>query len=258
MIIINEKNKNKVSKFNNLQDNRKEFLKNGLFVTEGEMVTIELLKSDLELDCIFATPEFYQEHQDLIYYRFRDKSRRFVAEKAIIDNVVGYKMRQGIVATAFIPEPSMIEDISDRVIVLNSIVSSENVGSIIRNALAFGYDSIIYDGATSSPWLSRSVRVSMGSLFKAKFFPSNFLPDFLISLISMGYVIIGVENLKEAIALENFNFPEQHVLVFGNESHGIHPEILEVCDYIIKIPINLIFCAIIFLFQFYLIFPINL
>lgn len=65
---------------------------------------------------------------------------------------------------------------------MNNIINSDNVGGIIRNAVGFGFTSILADNATSCPYLRRAVRVSMGYISKANISIQNNLVDTLITL----------------------------------------------------------------------------
>ena len=54
----------------------------------------------------------------------------------------------------------------------------------------------------------------------------------------LGYKIISAEITDDSQPINNFIFPEKYCLVFGNESHGVSKEILDLSDVIVHIPIN--------------------
>ncbi len=52
---------------------------------------------------------------------------------------------------------------------------------------------------------------------------------------------MGVELLDEAIALPSFRHPLQAAYILGPVKGSLSPEVLELCDYTVKIPTN--FCV---------------
>jgi TrmH family RNA methyltransferase len=86
--------------------------------------------------------------------------------------------------------------------------------------------------------MRRAVRVSMGSVFKQKIHHTENLINTLIELRSLNYQIISAEITYNSIDYKNISFPEKFCLIFGSESHGIEKSILDLSDYIVKIPIS--------------------
>ncbi|MFN3781936.1 MAG: TrmH family RNA methyltransferase, partial [Candidatus Kapaibacteriota bacterium] len=128
--------------------------------------------------------------------------------------------------------------LSNRVVALNKINNSENVGQIVRICRAFGFDSLLVDERTTSPFLRRAVRVSMGNVFYLKVRRANNFFDELNWLKQNGYKIISCEVTSNSLSIFDFYFPDKFVLVFGNEDAGISSEVLKVSDSIIEIPIE--------------------
>ena len=81
-----------------------------------------------------------------------------------MNKIVGFKLHSGVMAIGKQPVDVNLSELESPVVVMNGIINSENVGSIIRNCAAFGFESIITDKQTSSPYLRRAVRVSMGAV----------------------------------------------------------------------------------------------
>lgn len=209
-----------------------------LFLTEGEKVTIQLLKSDLNIESIFAIKEFYQKNNDLIKIKSIPYEKQYYADISLMNQIVGYKLHSGVMALAKQPEPSALIELTSPVIVLNGIINSENVGSIIRNCAAFGVQSIIVDKQTSSPFLRRAVRVSMGAVLFMKIHFSENLSEDLQKLKESSYKIISAEITDKSSPISEVKLPEKFALVFGNEGRGISKDILDLSDYIIHIPIT--------------------
>lgn len=239
MIEIFDINDKRIELYRSMKGTPQSHLVNHVFVAEGERVVKKLLESNLSIVSVFALDDYFNNLSDLIKQKNISEDKLFTASKDIMNEIIGYRLHKGIMAIA--EQPIFINininNLSNRIIYLNSIVNSENVGAISRNTAAFGFDSIIFDRETSSPYLRRAVRVSMGTVFGLKIAYSEGKAD-LIKLKQMGYRIISSEITENAISIDSYNFPEKYVLVFGNESYGISEKILEISDDIIYVPIN--------------------
>jgi len=63
------------------------------------------------------------------------------------------------------------------------------------------------------------------------------LPPVLRRLGSEGYQLVGLEQTTGSESLFTFPFERKCVLVVGNERTGIHPEVLEVLQHTVEIPV---------------------
>ena len=63
------------------------------------------------------------------------------------------------------PTVAELADTADRLVVLEAVDNPANVGSVIRNAAAFGWDGLILDHTSADPLARRSLRVAMGTAF---------------------------------------------------------------------------------------------
>ena len=182
MIQITDISDPRIKNFRDLRKIANDNTENKYFVAEGEKVVFKLLNSNLEIISIFSTFEFYLKYSDLINSRINDKSNLLIAEKDLMSQIVGYKIHSGIMALAKEKQSTELKNLDDRIIVLNNIIDTENVGSIIRNCVAFDFNSIIFDNSTSSPYLRRAVRVSIGNIFNIKYNKSLDLKSDLLVL----------------------------------------------------------------------------
>jgi tRNA G18 (ribose-2'-O)-methylase SpoU len=209
-----------------------------LLVAEGEKIILQLFKSNLEIVSVFAIEEFYKKNNSLINRISIPQEKLFFANKSLMNSIVGYKHHSGVMALAKQPVPSKLNEMTYRIVVLNGIINSENVGAIIRNCAAFGVDSIIVDKQTSSPYLRRAVRVSMGAVLSMKIYFSENLSDDLMKLKKTSYTIISAEITDKSVTITALEIPEKCAIVFGSEGRGINSEILDLSDIIVHIPIT--------------------
>ncbi len=239
MIEIKDQSDTRIELYTSLQKAAEKHLRNGVFVAEGVKVFKKLLESDLKIISIFALPEYYEENNSIIEKRIIDKSKLYFASKDLMAEIIGFKIHSGVMAIASVPQNPPLENLRFPIVALNGIVDSENVGAIVRNCAAFGCHSIIYDKKTSSPYLRRAVRVSMGTVFDVDIHETNSLRNSLLDLKSNKKVkIISSEINENSIDIRNVDKSGNVIIVFGSEGRGIDSEILEYSDFIAHIAIS--------------------
>lgn len=135
------------------------------FIADHEKTAVRLLNSSLTVESVFCMPKYWEKHKDLILSRLPDINSCFIANKQVFEDTIGFSVHQGFMAVGFQKWTELCEATSPMLFV-NSIVDSENIGSILRSAAAFGIKTVLFDNKSASPYLRRSVRVSMGSLFQ--------------------------------------------------------------------------------------------
>ncbi len=199
-----------------------------LCVAEGEKCVQALLDSDLTIKALFASAKYAQKYQ-------QEGIPFYTASDEIMSQIVGYKMHQGIMASAVIPQPLDLQEICGPAIALNGLANAENVGAIMRNCVAFGIQNLIVDKKCSPPYMRRSIKTSMGAVFKLNIFYCEELQE---SLSKISHELVLAHPRDEAIDLKDFTFPKEYILVIGSEGHGIDEKILSSVSTWVKISIN--------------------
>jgi len=239
MIIITSADDPRIELYRNLHGTPQSHSEARIFIAEGTKTTRTLLKSTIEILSVFALPEFYNEYSELLNKRNLTDHQLLTSNKTIMNEIVGFRLHQGIMAIGIQPKAKPIEDIIFPAVALCGIINSENVGAIMRNCAAFGVRSILVDTATSSPYLRRAVRVSIGAVFGLDVY---FIEDMLKVLVQLKHkfnaTIISSELAEYAHDVRSFIFPKNSVILFGNEGNGIDSTILGASDAIISISIQ--------------------
>lgn len=210
----------------------------GIFIAEGKKVVLKLLNSRLQTISILAVEEFYKEYQELIENSGVKPEFLFTADKPEIEKIVGFKLHTGIMAIGKQPGQATLREMNSPICILSGVVDSENVGAIARNCAAFGCDSLIIDPASSSPFLRRAIRVSMGAIFDMKYLRTSDLSKTILELKNREFEVIAAEICKGSKSILTHEFRERRAIIFGSESLGISPEILKIADNVLHIPIT--------------------
>ncbi|MCP5094993.1 MAG: RNA methyltransferase [Chloroflexi bacterium] len=145
----------------------------------------------------------------------------------------------GLIKTPPSPDlPTLLtQDQSPLLLVALNIVDPGNVGAMMRTAHAFGCTAMIATGA-SDPFHPKTVRTSMGSLFKLPVVQVADEVALLRDLEDMNVVRMGTA-VSDGISLHKTNLQNRSVAVFmGNEYWGLPPSISECMDVQITIPMS--------------------
>ena len=217
--------------YQQLRDNL--FTKDNSFIADSQKVVNMLLETDIKVKSMLATPEYYDEFQELI--KCKNIPTLYVADKKLMQTIVGHKLHQNVMLHGIRPEHVSIDELDDNIIMLDNITSTENVGSIARSAAALGVNSYLLPQKGPHPFGRRSLRVSMGHMSMLKTHMYDNIFDTLRKLKENGYTIFAAEITADSTPLSQINIPQKWVLLMGHEGNGISSEVLNQCDYIVNI-----------------------
>ena len=115
--------------------------------------------------------------------------------------------------------------------------SLHNVGSVFRTCDAMAVEKIYLCGITAKPPHREIQKTAIGATESVNW---EYMDD-AISIIHRykkeGYTIISVEQTSNSIALGNYNWKNEKVLlVFGNEVDGVQQKIIDLSDFSLEIP----------------------
>ncbi len=126
-----------------------------------------------------------------------------------------------------------------KVIVLENLRSLHNVGSILRTADGAGWDKVYITGYTGCPPDRRIEKVSLGA---EEFLDWEHNPEPLNcveTLKTEGFYITALEQTSQSKNLLEFEHDHERVaLIVGNEVEGVTPELLNLCDEHLEIPMR--------------------
>jgi len=212
-----------------------------LFVAEGEKVVRRLLESDLEIVSMLLPPKWLEILAPQLEAR-RERIRVFVGEKALLETLTGFTMYQGVLAVARIPPPRPLEELlagSARPrlwVAIEGLSNAENVGVLVRNSAAFGVQALVVGETSSSPWLRRAVRTSMGTIFRMPVVEAVRLTHTLRELQAHGIRCVAAHPRPEATPLWRADLRGDCCVVFGSEGSGLTDATVAVCDEMVAIP----------------------
>lgn len=123
-------------------------------------------------------------------------------------------------------------------VVLNSIRSLYNVGSLFRTADGIGIEKLWLCGITGYPPQSGIAKTALGAEENVPWDYRKDILSLLRELKGQGYQIVLLEQIAESIPHDQFKPQSPVCLVVGNEISGISDELLTICDAAVEIDMS--------------------
>ena len=191
-----------------------------LFIVEGKKSIVEFLQAGYRLELLIATEVFGTAlNGQPITLVSKEELRKVSSLKNPDEGLAIFHQRQhkGILQEGVI-------------LALDNVQDPGNLGTLIRLCDWFGIETLICNSQTVDCYNPKVVQASMGSLTRVAVHYvdlAGFLATCALPLYAMD---LDGENLYTT------EFPEDCVLILGNEANGISPEVRALADGIITIP----------------------
>ncbi|MCK5807255.1 MAG: RNA methyltransferase [Mycoplasmataceae bacterium] len=191
--------------------------------------------------------------------KFRDKENKFIVEgfhlveeakklglvleiyTSLEDNLESTYVSQGVInklSSTVSPQPILAvcrkpfnNTVGERILALDNIQDPGNVGTLIRSAKAFGFDTVVVNGV--DVFNQKVIRSSQGAIFGINLIQSNDIIKDLTGIRKIGAILD-----KEAKTYDKLEINEPFALILGNEGNGITEEVISRLDDKIYIPIE--------------------
>jgi tRNA G18 (ribose-2'-O)-methylase SpoU len=215
--------------------------KSNLFMTEGRLGVRRLVAdSRFRARSVFVTRAALAGLSDVLA-KLGDETRVYLASQALLNEVVGYKMHRGCLAAAERGAPLSADEILARcatgrrlLVVLEDLTNPDNVGSVFRNARAFGADGILLTPRCTDPLYRKALRVSMGGTLQMPFARVGSCAQAFETLRTAGFTVVALTPEPETTPLDQaarrLAGTERVALAFGTEAEGLSSAALAAAD----------------------------
>jgi tRNA G18 (ribose-2'-O)-methylase SpoU len=228
----------------------------GWFIAEGRLVIEQLVRSAYPVRSVLLTPARRAAAARLLA---SVEAPIYLAEPGVLNAVAGFDLHRGMLASADrLPLPSVASVLAGAreaagarevagarvltrarvVAVVEGVNDHENLGSLFRNAAAFGVGAVVLDPTCCDPLYRRSVRVSMGHVLRVPFARASDWPGELGRMRSDGWRLVALTPLPTAEPLERLRADERPVaLILGAEGPGLSAGALALAEERVRIPL---------------------
>lgn len=212
-----------------------------VFIAEGRLVVRRLLASRrLVARSVMVTEAAQRSLDELL-----DPEGAipvFVVPQAVMNGVTGYNMHRGCLAIGErppLPEWRHLAAGAAHLVVLERVANADNVGSVFRNAAAFGAGAVLLGPACADPLYRKAIRTSMGAALSLPYAHATPWPGALRALRADGIRVVGLTPSRDAGPLRDVlgdGRGARVALVAGHEGDGLTSEAMEACDALARIP----------------------
>lgn len=238
-MIVSEANQ-QIKEIIKLQKQSKYRYKKVQFVTEGLKMLSEAAKCGC-LKKIYISNFIMAKIQDIpTLVDFLKKYPYEVVEDKIFKNISDTVTTQGILGIAQMPEyniETILNDDRHMWLLLDRIRDPGNLGTIMRTAEGAGISAIIMNKGTVDLFNPKTIRSTMGAIFRMSFIYVDDLTDIIKKIKNNGYNVYGMA-MKGSVVYDKKDYTKGAGIVIGSEADGLSENILEYISGTIRIPME--------------------
>lgn len=216
----------------------------GIFIAESPMVIERALDAGYEPESVLTCKEALTGHGKQVTDRIGKLYPNvpiYVGNDEALSMIRGYQLTRGVLCAMKRKVRMNAEDIlknSGRVVLLDDVENPSNVGAIIRSAAAMYMDGVLLTKDCSDPLYRRAARVSVGTVFQI---PWAYLDDTreyteLFKRHGFKTVAMALDDRAVSVSDKRLADEEKLIIIMGNEGYGLKEETIDMCDYVVKIP----------------------
>lgn len=219
-MIITSVNNEKIKNLVRLKD-KKYRDKMGLFFIEGLDIIEEAYKAGL-LKELYVLDGYDNPYSDIEYVNVTYEVMKKISDMESISEYYG------------VCEKKQEMELGKRLIILDGIQDPGNLGTIIRSAVAFNFDTVVLSRECVDMYNSKVLRSTKGMIFN-----KNVIVRDIVSFMDEldGYTIYGTD-VTCGEDIRDIEVPQNMAIVIGNEGRGISKIVHDKCDNFIYIDMN--------------------
>ncbi len=164
----------------------------------------------------------------------------YTGSRELLSALTGYTLTRGVLCAMRRPAPRAVAEVcrdASRVVVIDGVVDTTNIGAIFRSAAALGIDAVLLTPTSCDPLNRRAVRVSMGSVF---LIPWTWVESPTRCLNELGFRTAAMALTHNSIAIDNpvLTAEPKLAIIMGTEGDGLSSDTIADADYVVRIPMS--------------------
>lgn len=162
----------------------------------------------------------------------------YTGSREVLAALTGYTLTRGVLCAMRRPATPCITDIvkdARRVVIIDGVTDTTNIGAIFRSAAALGIDAVLLTRTACDPLNRRAVRVSMGSVFLV---PWTWIDDIEREMHAEDFATAAMALTDDSISIDDpvLKATPKLAIVMGTEGDGLAHEVITAADYVVRIP----------------------
>lgn len=236
MNVITSRENPRIKRACALRDSEKQRAAAGLFFAEGPKLCLELARG-----CRAA--ELYATAPALAHTPALAALGPAVVEitQPVAEKLAGTRSTQGVFALFETPatDPAPLLATARRILALEAVQDPGNVGTLLRSAAAFGFDTVLLGPGCAAPFSPKVLRASMGAAGRLPLGVCADLPAALGALRGRGVACLAAALYKaRPLDAVGTQFPGGVCVVIGSEGQGLSDAAIAACSAAVRIPMT--------------------
>lgn len=214
----------------------KERRKDKVFVVEGAKMFEEAPESWVKK--VYVTEAFLQKYASGEISQKLQKLAYETVSEEVFAKMSDTKTPQGILCVVSIPEyrlEDVLKDTNGVYILLEDIQDPGNLGTMIRTGEGAGIAGVIMTKETVDIFNPKTIRATMGSVYRVPFIYVDSLSD-VIAILQQKGISVYAAHLKGEQYYDAFDYTKGGAFLIGNEGNGLREETANLADTYVKIP----------------------
>jgi tRNA G18 (ribose-2'-O)-methylase SpoU len=207
----------------------------GRFIAEGAVVLSMLAAAHnrsrgFEAEAVLVLENRLDGIGDILV-QFPSDVPVYVADKSLMNAIAGFDIHRGVLALGRRTQSNDFPDLPQSlpetalVVVAAGIANHDNVGSIFRNAAAFGADAVLLDETCCDPLYRKALRVSVGTVLKVPYALGGTTAEIIAALQDRDFAVWGLSPSGDTDTRE-IAPAARMALLTGTEGEGLPQPIL--------------------------------
>lgn len=209
----------------------------GIFIAESPKVIRVALEAGYTPIALLCERKHIEGDAQAIIERCGDLPI-YTGERELLASLTGYTLTRGVLCAMrrpHLPTVSQICQSARRIVLIEEVVDTTNIGAIFRSAAALGMDAVLLTPNSCDPLNRRAIRVSMGSVFLV---PWTWFDQPLATLHEQGFQTVAMALTPDALSIDDpcFKRIEKLVIILGTEGDGLPQTTITQANFVARIP----------------------
>ena len=215
----------------------------GIFIAESPKVIAVALDAGYEPVSLLCERRHIEGDAAAIISRLGADVPVYTGDRQLLAALTGYTLTRGVLCAMRRPQPLTAEEVcrdAHRVVVIDAVSDTTNIGAIFRSAAALGIDAVLLTTDACDPLNRRAVRVSMGSVFLVPWAWLDGSTPIRQQLNNLGFRTAAMALSDDSIALDDPRLKAEPrlALIMGTEGDGLPHTVITDSDYVVRIPMH--------------------
>ena len=235
---ISSKENKLVKAIRKLMSSARERNQTNLFVLEGLRLCMDAALNNYKIEKLVVSESFAES--DKIELIKNSANELYKVPDSLFSYLSDTVSPQGVLCVVRKPDTlfNTNEIVSGRYIALENTADPANLGTIARTAEALGLKGLIISSNGCDPFSPKAQRAGMGALLRLPIIISNSFIDDMLLIKSKGFKVFASVVKNADCDVAKVNYPNDAVVMIGNEANGLSDEAVSVSDMKITITMS--------------------